>query len=82
MKSRILYGWSFRRLLYLAMGVIVIVYAVEIREWWGILIGAYFGAMGLFNFGCAAGSCSYEPKKRTGRPSDESVSDFEEIKTK
>lgn len=28
-----------------------------VKEWFGILIGGYFAAMGVFAFGCAGGNC-------------------------
>lgn len=57
MKRRILTGWNFRRLLYVALGIAVIAESVSPREWMGILLGGYFAAMGLFAFGCASGNC-------------------------
>jgi hypothetical protein len=82
MKNRILYGWSFRRVLYLAVGIATIIYAVVAKEWWGIFLGGYFAAMGLFSFGCASGNCGYEsPGRRTHRLHDEQYRGFEEIKT-
>ncbi|TAM94602.1 MAG: hypothetical protein EPN39_17015 [Chitinophagaceae bacterium] len=80
MKNKILYGWSPRRVLYLVLGIAVIAYAVIAKEWWGALLGAYFAAMGLFSFGCAAGNCSYEPRRRYTNRQDEQP--FEEIKAK
>lgn len=78
MKNKILYGWSPRRVLYLVLGIAVIAYAVIAKEWWGALLGAYFASMGLFNFGCASGNCSYEPRRRYTNRQDEQP--FEEIK--
>jgi hypothetical protein len=69
MKERILTGWTVRRVLYVGIGIWVIIYAVMAREWWGIFLGAYFAGMGLFSFGCAAGSCSvhYKQKEAAGK---------------
>ncbi|GAA4312456.1 hypothetical protein [Compostibacter hankyongensis] len=64
MKERILYGWNIRRSLYFLVGVGIAVYAVLERQWLGAILGAYFAAMALFNFGCAAGNCSYTPGRR------------------
>lgn len=80
MKNKILYGWSLRRVLYLTLGVASIVYFIIAKEWWATMIGAYFAAMGLFNFGCAAGNCNYEPRRRYTPKRDEQP--YEEIKAK
>lgn len=57
MKNRILTGWSFRRALYLAMGLYVVVQGIVDREWFWLIPGIYFASMGLFAFGCASGNC-------------------------
>lgn len=51
-------GWSFRRVIYLLMGILIIIQAVGIAQWWGMALGFYFAAMGLFGFGCAGGQCA------------------------
>ena len=55
MKERILYGWTFRRVVYVLIGAYIIVQSIKDDQWIGISIGGYFAAMGLFAFGCAAG---------------------------
>lgn len=57
MKNRILTGWSFRRALYLVMGIYVVVQGIVDREWFWLVPGIYFASMGLFAFGCASGNC-------------------------
>lgn len=57
MKDRILKGWNFMRILYLVLGGIVFVQSMQEKQWIGMALGAYFAAMGLFAFGCAAGNC-------------------------
>lgn len=57
MKDRIFKNWTFRRALYLLMGVVVIIQSVTTQQWLGIAFGAYFASMGLFAFGCAGGNC-------------------------
>lgn len=58
MKNRILTGWTFRRALYVAIGLFVIVQSVMQQQWLGVLLGSYFASMGVFAFGCASGNCS------------------------
>lgn len=56
-KDRLLTGWTFTRVAYLIIGVMVIIQAAVNDQWLGILLGAYVTSMGLFAFGCASGSC-------------------------
>jgi hypothetical protein len=58
MKNRLLTGWNFRRIMYLALGVLMIVQSIILRQWWGMAFGGYFASMGLFAFGCAGGNCT------------------------
>lgn len=57
MKDRIFKNWNFIRILYLAMGLLIVIQAIAYKQWPMILAGGYFAAMGLFHFGCAAGNC-------------------------
>ncbi len=77
MKKRILTGWTLGRALYALAGIFIIVQSVMQQEWIGILPGGYFAAMGIFSFGCAAGSCYSGPKRDSA--SIEKIK-FEEIK--
>jgi hypothetical protein len=84
MKERILTQWSLSRALFLILGIMVIVQSAMSHQWFGILFGAYFAAMGLFAFGCASGgcfggSCATESKLK----SDAAIEDvsFEEVKS-
>jgi hypothetical protein len=56
-KDRLLSGWTFTRVAYLIIGIMVIIQAAVNDQWLGILLGAYVTSMGLFAFGCASGSC-------------------------
>lgn len=60
MKERILTGWNFRRVIYGLMGIVLIVQSINLHEWFGIFVGLYFAAMGIFALGCASGNCSGE----------------------
>lgn len=56
-KERLLTGWTFTRVAYLIIGIMVIIQAAVNDQWLGILLGSYVAFMGLFAFGCAGGSC-------------------------
>ena len=58
MKQRVFSNWTFLRWMYLIIGVLLLVPSFLERQWLGIVLGSYFATMGLFAFGCAAGSCS------------------------
>jgi len=57
MKQRILNGWNFKRGLYVVLGIVVIIQAATQQQWFGVVFGSYFAAMGIFSFGCASGNC-------------------------
>lgn len=57
MKQRILTDWTFRRVLYVGLGALLIDQSIEQHLWFGVLFGGYFASMGLFAFGCAGGNC-------------------------
>lgn len=85
MKKKFLTNWTFRRVLYLLIGIVVIVESVMIKQWIGIALGGYFAAMGLFSFGCASGNCfggncTVKPQQ-TAENTIQDV-DFEEVKAK
>jgi hypothetical protein len=67
MRERVLTNWTFKRALYVAMGSYLIIQSIVGKQYFGVLLGSYFAAMGLFSFGCASGncaggSCEIEPK--------------------
>lgn len=78
MKHRILNGWTFPRIIYLMMGLIIIIQSIISRQWIGIFPGGYFVAMGLFALGCAGGNCNPEVKQNNKK--DTGDIPFEEIK--
>jgi hypothetical protein len=58
MRERILTGWTFQRVMFIVLGLVVVVQSIIQQQWLGLILGSYFTAMGLFSFGCAAGNCS------------------------
>ncbi len=85
MIDRIFTKWTFTRALYLILGIVVIIESITGHQWFGVGIGGYFAAMGLFAFGCAGGNCyggncAVEPRqKMTSAIGDVEI---EEIKSK
>lgn len=63
MKERLLSGWNLPRLLYLAIGILILFQAFSESQWWGVALGAYMSLMGLFGFGCAGGACHINSKE-------------------
>lgn len=57
MKQRLLTGWTFNRALFSVMGIIIIIQALMIQQWAGVLLGGYFVVSGVFALGCAGGNC-------------------------
>lgn len=58
MRGRFWKGWTIRRIFYAGAGAMIMVMSVLDQQWVGVAMGAYFTAMGLFAFGCAAGQCA------------------------
>lgn len=77
MKKRLTTGWSFMRIIYLLMGVLILSQSIADRQWMLSFVGLYFIAMALFALGCAGGTC-YVPPVSTKKNS--SITDFEEVK--
>ncbi len=79
MLERIKRPLSFRRLLFLGMGLFIGVSSLKQGEWVGILMGTYFFSMGLFTLGCAD-NCGF-PSTMTTTPNEltEEI-DYEEVK--
>ncbi len=63
MKSRILSQWTFMRVLYLVMGLLIIIQAIVAKQWFGMALGSYFLSAAIFALGCAGGSCSVNTKQ-------------------
>ncbi|HWR33608.1 MAG TPA: hypothetical protein VN451_08785 [Chitinophagaceae bacterium] len=83
MKERLLTGWNFVRIIYLLLGGFIIFQSVADGNWFGIILGGYFAAMGLFAFGCAGGacfggSCYTQPESKNNTKITEA--EFEEVK--
>ena len=71
MKHAIFSNWNFMRFLRLALGIVIIVQAIIIKEWTLGILGLLFSAMPVFNIGCCAtGSCSTQVKKTSETTKD------------
>lgn len=73
MIKRITSAWSFRRVLYLGLGILLIVQSAVNDMWFGVFFGAYFAAMGLFAFGCAGGHCAIDTSQDKSAVTDQDV---------
>lgn len=82
-KARILQNWTFMRVLYLLMGIVIIIQSVIARQWFGMAFGGYFAAMGLFAIGCASGNC-YTNTRAVKQNPNEPIQpiEFEEVTLK
>ncbi|MCU0437436.1 MAG: hypothetical protein MUC49_05930 [Raineya sp.] len=81
MKSRLLTGWSIRRVVYLVMGIMIMVQAWQAQQWILSVLGGYFATMGLFALGCAGSNCevNMNSKKQYSKNRIEKI-EFEEVK--
>ncbi len=85
MKERILTGWNFQRALFLIIGITVIAQTISTKDWWAVVFGGYFAAMGIFRIGCASGACfggncNTDQTANTSQNQKEII--FEEVKNK
>lgn len=78
MKKLLLTNWSFRRGLFLIVGVFIIIDSAQKMEWMGIIFGSYFAIMGIFQIGCATGNCAIPLTNDVETTKDEVQ--FEEVK--
>lgn len=82
MLQRITSGWTITRSLYAILGLMVLAQAIAEKQWAAVPFGAYFAAMGILNFGCAANACTVpSPAIRSTKHSTrkEEQIEFEEI---
>jgi len=78
MRRRLLSGWTFRRAVYALVGAVLLVQSVQSGQWPAMFFGFYLFSMGIFNYGCASGTCTYVRKA----PNDDEGIQFEEVKQK
>lgn len=65
-------NWHLMRILRLVLGVMIIVQAVETREWMIGLMGVAFSTMALFNYGCCGvNGCDTTPTSPTNKSMQE-----------
>lgn len=79
MLERIKRPLTFRRLLFLGMGLFIGVSSLKQGEWVGILMGSYFFSMGLFTLGCAD-NCGYPATMARKNVELTEEIDYEEVK--
>lgn len=64
-------NWNFMRLLRLALGIYIIVYGIQLSQWWFIVIGAYFTLMPLLNIGCCGSNSCKTPYVKGNNKSED-----------
>lgn len=62
-KQRLLSGWNLARIAYLVIGLLILMQALSEEQWWGVALGVYMTAAGIFAFGCAGGACALPEQK-------------------
>lgn len=78
MKNMILTGWTFSRVLWVLIGIVIITEAILRKELVPGVAGVLYTAMGVFNRTiCGLGLCSFSPK--AGEKAD-GVSDVKQTK--
>ena len=85
MRERILTNWTLTRAFFLIIGLVVIIQSIMVQNWFGVVFGSYFAAMGLFAFGCAAGNCYNGNLESESNPVSSDLNfevDFEEVTKK
>ena len=79
MKERILSNWTFRRILFVGVGLFVVVNSFLQKENVGIFMGLYLLSMGVFSFGCA-NNCGISTTNKTVSSNSFEDVQFEEVK--
>lgn len=57
MKERIFTGWTFQRVIFSILGIVILIQSIVDKQWFGIAFGIYLASMGLFAMGCTGGNC-------------------------
>lgn len=79
MYQTIFTGWSFMRVLRLAVALVLISFYFTGHDNLSLAAGLFFGFQAIFNTGCCAGSCGTE-FSNTGDPQDIENIQYQEIK--
>lgn len=69
MKSKLLSGWHFMRVLRLALGIFIVVQGIQSSDWLFVVIGGLFSLMPLFNIGCCSSAGCSIPVSKTSKKS-------------
>ena len=65
MMTQILSGWTFMRMVRLALAMVITVQSIIAKDWTLALLGTGFAFMPLFNIGCCStSSCSVRASKK------------------
>ena len=78
MMNRILNGWDFMRAFRLALGLLIVVQSIVVKDWTLAFFGSLFVLMPVLNIGCCgAAGCSVPVKKHGKETQDIS---YEEVR--
>ena len=64
MTNTVFSNWSVIRIVRLIIGIVIIIQAIDIQNYWIILPGIIFTVMALFNAGCGSAGCALPSKRK------------------
>lgn len=56
--NRIITGWTWKRMVFLGVGIWIITQSALNGEWVGVILGAWPAIMGVFGVACAGSNCN------------------------
>jgi hypothetical protein len=80
-KERLLTDWHLMRIVRMAIGIWMLVIAIQTRDWMVSVVSLFFLYQGVTNTGCCGSQGCYTPSRRnTYRTGHTDEIEFEEIK--
>ncbi|WP_416438781.1 hypothetical protein [Phnomibacter sp. MR] len=58
-------NWNPIRFIRLALGIMVIVQSIQVKEYWFVFFGILLAVLAILDMGCASGACGVPPQKPT-----------------
>lgn len=78
MKERILSNWSFARIVRLGLGLMIVIQAVQLNDFFMGAMGLLFMGMAIFAIGCCSTSGCSKTIKKTNKNIEETT--YEEVR--